>query len=284
MLIVPQHRRGAVARILKLAKVDASSMPAPGMADIDARYRQSILTDPALVAEPSEEEAAFVAELLALHSPERIAAAYLRQQLAKRPAPEDLSDVVSASPPSAIAPRATAERFETGVWFKVSVGRKHQAEPRWLLPMICKAGGVTKSAVGSIRVYDTETRFEISAAEAARFEAAMRDNGSGERGVTISLAEGGDAPAPPGPSRLPPRSEAAPKTRRYEPSLDAEPPRIDPPSSQRPPPHVLNPKDKGKPKYRAKAGYQPQPGDASRPGGAKAKKRKDHKPPRPPQI
>ena len=46
------------------------------------------------------------------------------------------------------APRPAAERksrqrddFSNGVWFSLSVGRKHSAEACWLLPMLCGAGG-----------------------------------------------------------------------------------------------------------------------------------------------
>ena len=76
-----------------------------------------------------------------------------------------------------------------GVWFTLSLGRKHRADPKWLLPMICKAGGVTKRDVGSIRIDDTETRFEISADKAADFAARISEPGSTERGIVIAPAD-----------------------------------------------------------------------------------------------
>ena len=95
-LIVPYHRRGSAARLLKLAKLDAASQPAPGPAEIDKKNRERIMADPSLTEAPGEDEADFVRELLAAYSPEQIAAAFLRQQLAARPAAEELSEGAAA--------------------------------------------------------------------------------------------------------------------------------------------------------------------------------------------
>ena len=52
---------------------------------------------------------------------------------------------------------------EGSVWFRASIGSRKNAEARWLLPMICRRGGIDKSDIGAIRVMDTTTEFEISA-------------------------------------------------------------------------------------------------------------------------
>ena len=78
--------------------------------------------------------------------------------------------------------------MEGGVWFTLSLGRKQRADPKWLLPMICKAGGVTKRDVGSIRIEDTETRFEIAADKAPGFADQISRPGSTERGIVIAPA------------------------------------------------------------------------------------------------
>ncbi len=187
-LIVPYHRRGSAARLLKLAKLEATVQPAPGPAEIDSRNRDRILADPSLAEAPAEDEMDFVRDLLANHSAEQVAAAFLRQQLASRPAAEELSDG-----PAVVFDPARAERpdnrFTDGVWFSISVGRKHRAEPRWLLPLICKAGHVTKREIGSIRILDTESRFEIIADRADGFAKAVKEHGTGEKGVVIQRAE-----------------------------------------------------------------------------------------------
>ena len=305
VIISPMHRRNVAQRILKVARLDVSMMPPPSAEEIEARYRESILTSEMLGKPVAEDEADFVAQLMARHTPEAIAAAYLRQQLAARPAPEDVSDAPVFDKPGDKDPR-TRERFEGGTWFKVSVGRKHKAEPRWMLPMLCKAGGVTKTAIGSIRIFDTESIFEVAAQKADAFARSIEKNGSGERGVTISPVDGpgerrsGPPPSqrrPPGPVERydpnAPRPERADRQKRYgstglrpddfsEPATGAWNPADDAP---RPAKNVDKPrtpkpgkapasKDKGKPKWAGKAE-----------GAAKgAKPRKDHKPTRRPQV
>ena len=298
VLVVPVHRRGAAQRVLKLARVDAGVRLAPTTAEIDARYREQIL-DAAAASPPADEaEQAFVAELLARLSPEQIAAAYLRQQLAARPTPEELSETPIQS--YAEKPPRRDKRFVEGVrvdggegrpprqpdmvggvWFSLSLGRKHRADPKWLLPMICKAGGVTKRDVGSIKILDTESRFEISAESAAAFAEQLARTGSGEKGVVITPVEGGKIPYRP-ENAPPPRRPASAPTYKVRsdrgdklgtqpvgaPGADAERPARPPKpyAKDRARPFAKdkgNPKDKGKPKYKGKRTEAPA-GDAPR--------------------
>ena len=62
------------------------------------------------------------------------------------------------------------------VWFRLNIGRDRDADPRWLLPLICKAGDVTKAEIGSIRVQDRDTRFQIVASLADKFDEAVKRN------------------------------------------------------------------------------------------------------------
>jgi ATP-dependent RNA helicase DeaD len=195
-LIVPYHRRGSAARLLKLAKLEAVSQPAPGPAEIDRRNRERILADPSLSEAAGEDEIGFAHELLAAFSAEQVAVAFLRQQLASRPAAEELSEAQAPVFDPSKGERPDA-RFENGVWFSISVGRKHRAEPRWLLPLICKAGHVTKREIGSIRILDTESRFEIVSDRADGFAAAVLQHGTGEKGVVIQRADDSGKPENP---------------------------------------------------------------------------------------
>jgi ATP-dependent RNA helicase DeaD len=287
VLVVPLHRRGAASRVLKLANLEAATQSAPTMAQIDARYRQQILETARLSAAPDETEAALVAELLASVPPETLAAAYLRQQLLKRPAAEDISD----APIPAYADKAPRrdKRFDNGapeeraprqpdmvggVWFTLSLGRKHRADPKWLLPMICKAGGVTKRDVGSIKILDAATRFEVAADKAAAFAQQIVATGRLEKGVVIAPEKSEPRPAKT-EYRAPKTEHHAPKPEHHAPKpdhhaadkprykvrsekgekLDAKPAQHKAPAS--PPP---NPKDKGKPKYKKKRdGGAPKP-------------------------
>ncbi|GLQ10040.1 helicase [Devosia yakushimensis] len=298
VIIAPMHRRNVAQRILKFAKLDVSMMRPPTAAEIDARYREGILSNAALSAPVAEEEAEFVGQLLARYTPEAIAAAYLRKQLAARPAPEDVTENAMPDKPGDKDPR-TREKFEGGTWFKVNLGRKHKAEPRWVLPMLCKAGNVTKAAIGSIRIFDTETHFEVAAGKADAFAATIERNGSGERGVTISPIDGpGERPSGPRPSakRPPgpverydpaaPRPERADRKQRYGSSgLGADDFRAEPAEAPRPPRKEFDKprapkapaKDKGKPKWAGKSDAAAHP-KKDKPAG------KDHKPKRKPQI
>ena len=63
---------------------------------------------------------------------------------------------------------------EGSVWFRASIGSRKNAEARWLLPMICRRGGIDKTEIGAIRVMDTTTEFEISARAAESFAVKIR--------------------------------------------------------------------------------------------------------------
>ena len=79
----------------------------------------------------------------------------------------------------------------------MNIGRRHNADPRWLLPLLCRRGHITRTEVGAIRIAASETRFAIPRAMATRFAEAVKrtagDEGEGE--VMIERAEG-----PPGPT------------------------------------------------------------------------------------
>jgi len=59
------------------------------------------------------------------------------------------------------------------VWFRLAVGRNSNADPKWLVPMICRRGHVTKKDIGQIRIFDRETKFEIAKDAVDRFKAAV---------------------------------------------------------------------------------------------------------------
>jgi ATP-dependent RNA helicase DeaD len=63
---------------------------------------------------------------------------------------------------------------EASVWFRAAIGRKKKAEARWLLPMICRRGGIDRRDIGAIRILDTTTEFEISERVAESFAVKIR--------------------------------------------------------------------------------------------------------------
>ncbi len=186
VIITPYSKRRTIERLLTLAGIKASCMPVPTAETILQRDRERLLKDPALTGELSVEELSFAQELLATKSPEQIAAAFFRQNQVSRPAPEECVDT-AGDVKRVEAPRSD---FEGGVWFKLSVGRKQRAEPRWILPLICKAGGVTKRDIGAIKIFETESRFELSAESAQRFSQALARAGRRHDSITITCVNG----------------------------------------------------------------------------------------------
>ena len=60
------------------------------------------------------------------------------------------------------------------VWFRLNIGRERNADPRWLLPLICKAGQISKAEIGAIKIHDRDTRFQVLAEFADQFADTVR--------------------------------------------------------------------------------------------------------------
>src|SRR5262249_52290295 len=81
---------------------------------------------------------------------------------------------------------------------------------RWLLPLICRRGGITRREVGAIRIGPRETLFEIAGDAARDFELAARERDPRALHVTIDRAD-----APPHPlERVPPKARSLPTNRQ----------------------------------------------------------------------
>ncbi|MFX5562702.1 DbpA RNA binding domain-containing protein, partial [Acinetobacter baumannii] len=48
--------------------------------------------------------------------------------------------------------------------FRLDAGRDNNADPKWILPMLCRRGKVTRQDIGAIRIFDDVTEFEVSEA------------------------------------------------------------------------------------------------------------------------
>jgi ATP-dependent RNA helicase DeaD len=92
------------------------------------------------------------------------------------------------------------------VWFRLNIGKEQNADPRWLLPLICRAGHVTNKEIGAIRINDRDSRFQVHKDHADRFAVAVRTAKSKE--ANISPARSGDDDTPKVDA---PRAEASPK-------------------------------------------------------------------------
>ncbi len=56
----------------------------------------------------------------------------------------------------------------------MNIGRRNNADPRWILPMLCRRGGLGKGDIGAIRIFDRETKFEVRDSAAGKFAEAVR--------------------------------------------------------------------------------------------------------------
>ncbi|RVT41891.1 DEAD/DEAH box helicase [Sphingobium algorifonticola] len=195
ILLVPYPRRKRVESMLRGAKINAEWIGAPTPEDIRRNDRERLIAALLEPVEVDEEDRALAQRLLAERSAEDIAAALVRAHRAKMPAPEELIDA-SSGPAQRGEQRQEGPRrgFEDTVWFRMNIGRKDNADPRWLLPLICRRGHVTRSEIGAIRLAASETLFEIPRPVAARFIAAVKrtvsDDPDCEGAVMIEEVQG----------------------------------------------------------------------------------------------
>jgi ATP-dependent RNA helicase DeaD len=186
ILLVPYPRRRRVDSMLRGARITADWISPPSAADIRRADDERILSVLLAPAEASEEDKALAGRLLEARSPEEIAIALVQAHRARLPEPEELA----ADAPSA-PPRERREGFEGSAWFRMNVGRNQNADPRWLLPLLCRRGHVSRQEIGAIRIAANETLFEVPQAVASRFLSALkRTAGEEDDGVEIIPVEG----------------------------------------------------------------------------------------------
>ncbi len=213
-LIVPFNRRRKADALLGAAKLKVTWDAAPTAEEIHARDQERFLASPIFTEPASEEDVKLVEALKAGRSADEIALALVRMRRAQLPEPEDLAE--DTGPPRRDERgRAPRERFEKRpdrkfaardregengasggdyrrrvrevkdhgrdmVWFRVDIGRERNADPRWLLPLLCRAGDVTKAEIGAIKIFDRDTRFQIAAEHADKFANNARSMKSNE--------------------------------------------------------------------------------------------------------
>jgi len=208
-LLIPYGRRRSAERLFDEAGLQPVWLGPPSAAEVRALDAERFLADPALTEPASEEDLEMARRLIAGRSAEDIAAALVRVYRARLPAIEDVADpgeprrearprpVYSERPAPAKPARSGGKHaIGGGAWFHIDVGRAKGADPKWLLPMICRAGGLTKADIGAIRVFDHETKFQISAEAADKFTADIKKR-IGENPRIEPLGPSGETSAAP---------------------------------------------------------------------------------------
>ncbi|WP_158814722.1 DEAD/DEAH box helicase [Methylocapsa sp. S129] len=196
-LLVPIARRRRAEQLFANAGIPPQWSGPPSADEIRLLDQERLLQDPLLTEPPNDDDIAMAKLLLARRSAEEVAAALARIYRSRLPALEEISDPGHeperreprqrpASPRNAESyrpPERKARDFgkphafgptAKGVWFRLDIGRSKNADPKWLLPMICRAGGLTKADIGTIRIFDNETKFEVAASAAEQFASDIR--------------------------------------------------------------------------------------------------------------
>jgi ATP-dependent RNA helicase DeaD len=236
VLLVPGARRRKAEILLRNARITAEWRAAPSADDIRKLDQERLLQSPILTDESTDDDRAMAAALLAERSAEDIALALTRIYRAQLPAPEDIVD-----PGTYRENRDKSGKGERGdrgerkgrreprpikqgaplpggsVWFRLNVGREKNADPRWLLPMICRQGGVTKREIGAIRIFEHETRIEVAGTVSDGFLASVKQVPKGE--VRIEPMKPGAELSDPAPGAKPEKDTkpAAPAKKKWEP-------------------------------------------------------------------
>lgn len=203
-LIVPVRARRRTERLLQDAGVEAKWNLPPSASDIETALNQRLLNHEMFDAPPQKNEQELATALTSAFSPEQLAGAIVRLTRAKDSAPEVLQDVSAdkgrperkprrdrddrdsfdSRPPRGDRPergdrgergerggRAKSD-FSDGNWIKLGVGRKNKADPKWLIPMLCKSGGFTRNEIGVIQISAGFTHVELKPHAAEQLMAA----------------------------------------------------------------------------------------------------------------
>lgn len=192
VLVVPYPRRRRLEEMLRRARIEAEWMPAPGAAQIRERDRERLLEKllaPVDAEDVLEDDVALADTLMERMEVRDIALALVRSYRSAMPQPEDLIDLSTEE-----GRKATHRTgFDDVSWFRMDIGRRQNADPRWLLPLLCRRGHITRNEIGAIRIGPSETYFQVPKAMEDRFRAALqrtaREGAEDETGIRIEPSE-----------------------------------------------------------------------------------------------
>ena len=108
-------------------------------------------------------------------------------------------------PPREKRARTKRADLHGAIWIAINVGRKKNADPKWLLPMLCKAGGLERDDIGQIRINAGNTHVELTPQGAMRLFEKVGESGRLEGSLQAFPLDGVPEPEPFSPSEA--RSE-----------------------------------------------------------------------------
>ncbi|WP_298840038.1 DEAD/DEAH box helicase [uncultured Roseobacter sp.] len=219
-LIVPPKFRTKANRLIGWAKLKVEWADPPSAADVTSMDEARLMEDSVWTDPVPEDMSALATRLAGEFTAEQLAAGFVNLFRTRLSAPEELTD--AGTPDD--RPR---QAFGPSVWFSVQMGRNDGAEPRVLLPMICRRGDLTKDDIGAIRIRPTESFIEVLESRVDALTAALGPDMQLEEGVTLTRRDGPPAPDKRGPreERGKGRTDRGPRPAKPAYDPDAAPPR-----------------------------------------------------------
>jgi len=200
VLVVPFSRRKRVESMLRQAKIAVDWTDAPDREAIKTKDRERLLEKLLQPVDVEDADRELAERLLAERTPAEIAAMLVQSHRASMPEPEEL---IANTPEAQRAAQKERHRpgFEDTVWFRMDIGRRQNADPRWILPLLCRRGHITRNEIGAIRIGPGETFFQIPRTAADKFAEAVARTAQGdndEDAVAIQRSESGPPHTPRG--------------------------------------------------------------------------------------
>ena len=181
-LIVPGKMRRKAENLLKWAKLTAKWVAAPTADEVRAADSERLTNDPLWSDVPTDAEKAQAATLIESHEPEALALAVLRMYASKHSAPEEIRKVTAEAP-------RERKPFGPSRWFSLELPKNERAEVRRILPMLCKAGDVSRDDFGAIRLMGPLAYVEISEGSVDGFVKAVGPDMIVEDGAQLTLLD-----------------------------------------------------------------------------------------------
>ena len=195
VIIVPYPRRRRVEEMLRRARINASVAEVPSAEMIRERDRQRMFEALLEPVEGTEEELELAQRLLDQRGALELAVALVRHHSKSMPEPEELIDLSQRSADPRADKSHHREGFDDTVWFRMDIGRRQNADPRWILPLLCRRGHITRNEIGAIRIAANETFFQVPRSIEAKVREALQrtltEGAEDESGIRIEPSPDG---------------------------------------------------------------------------------------------